>query len=97
MPNEENRIITVTEALEITINLLNGISIPVALMEQIGVPISQAVSNLGECIRAMKENEARMNADAPADYPEACGRDVREYAESLPDGEVELQAVGGVQ
>lgn len=97
MPNEENRIITVTEALEITINLLNGISIPVALMEQIGVPISQAVSNLGECIRALNENETKAQTDVPADYPEAYDRDVREYTESLPDGEVELQAVGGVQ
>lgn len=44
---------TVKEVLEITVNNLNGISVPRWLNQQIGVPIDNAIANLQLCIEAM--------------------------------------------
>ena len=56
---------TVKEALKITISTLSSISVPVALMGQIGEPIATAVGNLNACIEAMdREEEKNGNADA---------------------------------
>lgn len=50
----ENRI-TVENALEFTAENLKKISVPVAMTEQIAVPIANAIRNLEECIRAIRE------------------------------------------
>ena len=50
----ENRI-TVENALEFTAENLKKISVPVAMTEQIAVPIANAIRNLDECIRAIRE------------------------------------------
>lgn len=57
---------TIDEVLEITINMLNGVNVPVCLMDQIGTPISQAIGNLTECVKALKENgEKETKQDEP--------------------------------
>lgn len=53
----ENQI-TVNKALEITINILNGINVPISLMEQIGLPISRAVHNIEQCVEALNRADA---------------------------------------
>lgn len=45
---------SMTEVIGWTENILNGISVPVALHEQITVPIQQALGNLG-ALREMAE------------------------------------------
>ena len=59
----------VKEVLEITINTLNSICIPVGLMQAIGEPIAASVGNLKACIEAIeksnsKEGENDVHADA---------------------------------
>ena len=44
---------TIKEVLEITINNLNGISVPRWLNQQIGIPIDNAIANLQLCLDAM--------------------------------------------
>jgi len=53
----ENREMTVPEALEATKAILDGISVPVALLEQIGAPLKAAADNLGIIIEGIKNAE----------------------------------------
>lgn len=63
---------TIKEVLEITINNLNGISVPRWLNEQIGIPIDNAVGNLKLCLEAMSK---------PAEEPEKEEPDGNDQAE----------------
>ena len=49
--------LTIKEVLEITVNQLGTISVPVALHEQIGVPVARAMGNLQECLKAINNAE----------------------------------------
>ena len=69
---------TVKEVLEITIKNLEGIQVPVALLESIGVPIRQNANNLRECILAIDREE-----QAAAGYPEP-GMEMIELPEEEP-------------
>ena len=50
---------TVKEALEATVRILNGIEVPVGYMQKIGIPIANAAGNIIECIRAMDEADKK--------------------------------------
>lgn len=50
---------TVKEALKMTVDLLNGISVPVSLVQSIGEPVAAAIGNLTACIAAIEENEKK--------------------------------------
>ena len=54
---------TVIEALNKSIDILNGISVPVAMINQIGAPVQQAVSliqaSLDAWDKANKEHEQK--------------------------------------
>ena len=63
---EENRM-TIEQVLDVTVKLLNSIQVPVSLMESIGKPISQAVSNLGLCIAAIKQAEVEAKKEEQED------------------------------
>lgn len=54
----ENNEMTILEALEATKGLLDGISVPVALFEQIGAPLKAASDNLGVVIQSINKAEA---------------------------------------
>lgn len=58
---------TVKEVLELTINSLNSICIPVALVKPIGEAIATATGNLQACIDALEkaESEEAVKEDAP--------------------------------
>ena len=60
--DEEKRTITTDEAVFQTINILSRIQVPARLVREIGIPISQAISNLEACMEAWarEENEERM-------------------------------------
>lgn len=53
----ENREMTIREALEATKAILDGISVPVALLEQIGVPLKAAADNMKFIIEGIKNAE----------------------------------------
>ena len=48
---------TVKQVLEITVNILNNIRVPVGMMDGIGLPISQAVGNLRVLMEAIKDEK----------------------------------------
>lgn len=53
----ENKEMTVRQALETTKAILDGISVPVALMEQIGAPLKAAADNMAIIIEGIKNAE----------------------------------------
>ena len=57
---------TLLEVLEETIKILNKIEVPISMAEQIARPILGCVSNLNECVRALKENEKKAAEEAVA-------------------------------
>lgn len=62
---ENNEQMTIRQALEVTKQILDGISVPVAMLDQIGAPLRAASENLGIMIegidRAEKAEEERKN------------------------------------
>ena len=70
--DEEKRTITTDEAVFQTINILSRIQVPARLVREIGIPISQAISNLEACMEAWarEENEERMKAAQDGKAPE---------------------------
>ena len=62
---ENNEQMTIRQALEVTKQILDGISVPVSMLDQIGAPLRAASENLGIMIegidRAEKAEEERNN------------------------------------
>jgi len=58
--------LTINQVLNITIDILEGIDVPVKKLETIGVPIKRAVGNLLLCIQAGEKSEAA-NGTEPQD------------------------------
>lgn len=53
----ENNEMTIREALAVTKQILDGISVPVGLLEQIGAPLKAASDNLGIMIEGIDKAE----------------------------------------
>lgn len=51
----KQEVIPVEQVLDITIQILQRIQVPIAQMDAVGMPIYQAVNNLRECIRAIMD------------------------------------------
>ena len=73
-------VLTLKQALQETHGILAGINVPMALMQQIGVPILAAMNNLQECIGSIGD---------PAPAAEGQPTDEKE-AEELAFGEGEI-------
>lgn len=54
---------TVKEVLEVTVGILAGVNVPVALLQQIGEPIAAAIGNLNACIDGMNQAEVKANGN----------------------------------
>ena len=67
----ENQKLTIEEVLMITKNILNGICVPVSMIDAIGAPIDHAVKNITVCLDAIKnsnkQEEAPKDGDADAE------------------------------
>lgn len=61
---------TIDQVLDVTVEILNGIIIPIGMMESVGVPISHAVGNLKLCVDAIRK-ESAPKEEEEADEPEA--------------------------
>lgn len=58
--------VTLTQALQTTYTILQGISVPIGLMQQIALPIMTAMENINNCIEALNEQkQAPAQEEAP--------------------------------
>ena len=55
---------TIKEVLELVIDDLSKINVPVGLMEQIGLPINHSIGNLKACIEAINMDEKKPQEEA---------------------------------
>lgn len=49
--------LTIKDVVEMTVNELSDLSVPVGMIESIGIPISRAIRNLNACLDAMEKQE----------------------------------------
>ncbi len=70
-------VLTLKQTLQETNGILAGINVPMALMQQIGVPILAAMNNLQECIGSIGD-PAPAADDQPTEEKEAEERAIRE-------------------
>ena len=54
---------TLKEAIQQAKNVLNGISVPVPMLQQVGEPVSEAAQILAACIEAIERDEQRLTAE----------------------------------
>lgn len=77
--------LTVAQVLEITVNILSGIQIPVTLTQSVGGPVMTAVNNLQQCLNAMKQttpgNMTKLFAEGEEVGEVEANVDEPEYAE----------------
>ena len=57
--NEQKMTITTGEALQMVINNLGQLNIPVSMLQQIGIPIAQSITILQDVYKVMEENEKK--------------------------------------
>lgn len=63
----ENKQLTKTEVVQVTINLLSNINVPAVLSESIGIPVLNAIKNLG-ILKSMIEMEEEQKAQDTSEY-----------------------------
>jgi hypothetical protein len=68
---------TIKDVLQLTVDQLSNISVPVAFQKQIGEPIYNAIGNLNECLRAMAAADQKAEEE-PAEEAEEAETDGRE-------------------
>lgn len=51
----EQQTLTIKQVLEITTRNLEGINVPVSMIQQIGIPLMNSIGNLRQCINAIGE------------------------------------------
>lgn len=62
---------TIKEVLELVVNNLSGISVPVALTQQIATPISQSIKSINACLEAMaRQDEQEQENQKPEETEE---------------------------
>lgn len=59
------RKMTIKEVLELVVNNLSGISVPIALTQQIATPISQSIKSINACLEAMARQEEQQENQEP--------------------------------
>ena len=61
---------TVVEALQNAEGILNGISVPVGLNQQIAMPIGEALMHIDACLRYFEEHDKPAEEQPAAESPE---------------------------
>ena len=53
---------TLKQVLQETYGILQGISVPIGLMQQIALPIMDAMENIGHCVESIKDPQPAQEA-----------------------------------
>lgn len=81
---------TVKDVLNDVIKLLNGINIPVSMVETVGIPVARAINGINLCINAFDEQEKAKQAEQE---PEIEIREV-DPNDPIPEGAEVLELDG---
>lgn len=49
---------TIDQVLKITVETLEGVKVPVKLIDDIGIPVARAIGNIRMCIKAVEDSRA---------------------------------------
>lgn len=67
---------TIDQVLKITVETLEGLKVPVSLIDDISIPVARAISNIRMCIQAVEASRAEAES---------------EQAEEQEDGEADAE------
>ena len=85
---------TCDQVIEITVNILNNIEVPVRLFDKIGTPIKSAIWNLEKCIGVMRSNATNeSNTESPDEQRNMKLDDEPEVAEEPEEEPMEEEPV----
>lgn len=56
-------VMTVEDALMVTIKLLESIRIPATMSEEVGIPIMKSIANINVCVNALAEAKKKTNEE----------------------------------
>ena len=85
--NQNEKPVTMYEALTTTHKILCNITVPAAYIESIGIPVSTSIKNIEACLDAIRR-DAQERANAAAEQPATL-----EPVEQLPDDVQEDQVI----
>lgn len=60
----EQKQVTIGDALRMVIDNLEGINIPISMLQQIGLPVAESINILRDVYRVMQENEKKAREEA---------------------------------
>lgn len=60
----EQKQMTIGDALRIVIEHLEGINIPISMLQQIGLPVAESINILRDVYRVMQENEKKAQEES---------------------------------
>ena len=60
----EQKQVTIGDALRMVIDNLEGINIPISMLQQIGLPVAESINILRDVYRVMLENEKKAREEA---------------------------------
>lgn len=81
----KQEVIPVEQVLDITIQILQRIQVPISVMESVGLPIYRAVNNLKECSRVLAAERERTETPEVSVQPipaEEVPEEIRRAAEA---------------
>lgn len=79
--NQKNQVYNVKEVLGMTVNRLMNIQVPVGMIENIGLPIADAINALRTCIQALQNDSTTQGGmEKPEEKPK-----VSMEVEPIPD------------
>ena len=79
--NQKNQVYSVKEVLGMTVNRLMNIQVPVGLIENIGLPIADAIDALRTCIQVLQDDSTTQGGtEKPEEKPK-----VSEEVEPIPE------------
>lgn len=76
---ETKQEMTVKDVLTDINKVLNGINVPMSMLESIGMPIARAIGGINVCINAINEEEQKQNK------PEEDDMRIEEVVEDIED------------
>ena len=59
--NQKNQVYSVKDVLGMTVNRLMNIQVPVGMIENIGLPIADAINALHTCIQALQDDSTKQD------------------------------------
>lgn len=81
--NQKNQVYSVKEVLGMTVNRLMNIQVPVGMIENIGLPIADAIDALRTCIHALHDDSTMQDGTGQSEEEPKVSIEVKPILEDV--------------